>query len=78
MKTRLRTIEIKVVWVVACLIWAWLFGFWCGTSSQRHHDVALIRFAAKELNSQPLEVVARYVEGNGRRDKEREEPNETP
>jgi hypothetical protein len=78
MKKQLRTIEVKVIWVVACLIWAWLLGFYFGTINQRTRDLALIRHAAKITDSQELEIVASFVEGNVITKEKREESNETP
>jgi hypothetical protein len=78
MKKQLRMIEVKVIWVVACLIWAWLLGFYFGTTNQRTRDLALIRYAAKVLNSQELRTVARFVEGNVSTKEKREESNEIP
>ncbi|MHC4519280.1 MAG: hypothetical protein ACYTAS_11875 [Planctomycetota bacterium] len=78
MRKQLRTVRVKVLWILAALIWAWLIGFWCGASNQRRRDVDLIRYAAEMLRSQPMGVVADFVEGNGNREGENDEPNETP
>jgi hypothetical protein len=78
MKKRLRTIEVKVIWAVACLIWAWLLGFYFGMVNQRTRDLALISYAAEVLESQELEIVARFVEGDVSKEEKREESNETP